>query len=125
MNSMFKLTKELENGVKLLSLNQHKDDRGDFLKIFNATSLQPFGDFISKEVYITSSNKDVVRGLHFQTPPYDHVKLVTCLTGSVLDVTIDLRSDSNTYGKISAIELKGDAPTLLWIPKGYAHGFYP
>jgi len=63
-----------------------------------------------------------VRGMHFQLPPHDHVKLVYCPVGAVLDVLVDLRKGSG-MGRVASAELRGDEPSLLVIPKGVAHGF--
>ena len=69
------------------------------------------------------SSYGVVRGLHFQKPPYTQAKLVRCVKGAVLDVAFDIRKDSPTYGKYVAIELTEDNHLQLFIPKGFAHGF--
>lgn len=69
------------------------------------------------------SNKGVLRGLHFQKPPFEQGKLVRVITGSVQDVIVDIRSDSPTYGKSFSIELTEENKTMLWIPPGFAHGF--
>ncbi len=100
------------------------DSRGSFVKIFHADTFAELGlatDF--KEEYFSTSIKNVLRGLHFQTPPADHVKLVTCIEGAVKDVAVDLRKNSATFGKHFMIELSAEKSNMLYIPKGLAHGF--
>ena len=76
-----------------------------------------------REEYYSYSKKGVIRGMHFQTPPHDHEKLVYCMQGSVLDVVLDLRSASPTFGDHCAFELDGSQGQGLMITKGIAHGF--
>ena len=100
------------------------DNRGSFVKIFHAETFAELGlatDF--KEEYFSTSIKNVLRGMHFQTPPADHVKLVTCIEGAVKDVVVDLRKKSSTFGEHFMIELSADKFNMLYIPKGLAHGF--
>jgi len=102
-----------------------RDERGSFVKTFHQDVFRENGlatDFA--EEYYSVSYKRVLRGLHFQRPPKDHVKLVYCVTGTVLDAVLDLRLGSPTYGEHAAIELSAEKGNLLYIPKGLAHGFY-
>ena len=69
------------------------------------------------------SQKGVLRGLHFQNPPFAQGKLVRVIKGSVLDVAVDIRKDSPTYGKHFTVELSEENKTIFWIPTGFAHGF--
>ena len=71
----------------------------------------------------SKSYKGVVRGLHFQRPPFEQAKLVRCVSGKILDVAVDLRTNSKTYGKSFSIELSSDNNKQLFVPKGFAHGF--
>ena len=100
------------------------DKRGYFLESYNLKKIQKE---ISKIEFIqdneSKSSKGVLRGLHFQKPPYDQSKLVRCIIGRVLDVVVDIRIGSPTYGKYFSIELTGENKKQLFIPKGFAHGF--
>ena len=69
------------------------------------------------------SQKGVLRGLHFQNPPYDQGKLVRVIRGAALDVAVDIRTGSPTYGQHEKVELTGDNHTMFWVPPGFAHGF--
>lgn len=114
---------ELLPGAWLHKLNRFTDTRGSFVKTISRRPLQAAGlDFDFAEEFYSTSNKGVVRGLHFQLPPHDHVKLVYCAVGAVQDVLLDLRRGPG-YGKAVAIELREDLPQLLVIPRGVAHGF--
>jgi dTDP-4-dehydrorhamnose 3,5-epimerase len=75
------------------------------------------------EQYYSVSEQNVVRGLHFQIPPHDHYKLVTCVEGEIRDVAVDLRRGSPTYGQHVAIEMSGVRGDCVYIPSGFAHGF--
>ncbi|CAK9039064.1 5-epimerase (Thymidine diphospho-4-keto-rhamnose 3, partial [Durusdinium trenchii] len=75
------------------------------------------------EQYLTKSSRHVIRGMHFQVPPRDHAKLVSCPVGAVFDVVVDLRKGSPTYGRHASIELNDQKGNLLYIPTGFAHGF--
>lgn len=100
------------------------DNRGRFVKIFHEPSYASLGletNFV--EEYYSVSHKNVVRGLHFQVPPMDHVKMVYCLEGRALDVVLDLRKGSPTYGKYEVFELSSENASSIYIPKGMAHGF--
>jgi dTDP-4-dehydrorhamnose 3,5-epimerase len=111
-------------GAKLITLPAFTDDRGLFVKTFHDTTLQQAGiDFWLKESYFSISRKDVIRGMHFQLPPHGHSKIVFCPKGAILDVIIDLRKDSPTYGRYHAEELSEDNHRAYFIPEGFAHGF--
>lgn len=112
------------DGLKLVKDFKAEDQRGVFTKLYNEALFDVLGlDFEIKEQYYSISNKDVIRGMHFQTPPFDHHKLVHVIRGSVLDVVVDLRKDSLTYRKAKSFLLKSGEPYSLYIPKGVAHGF--
>ena len=101
-----------------------KDDRGYFFESFNQ---QEFEKHIGKIDFVqdneSKSTFGVLRGLHFQRPPFTQAKLVRCILGSILDVVVDLRTDSPTYGRHLTIELSSEDKKQLFIPKGFAHGF--
>jgi len=101
-----------------------QDERGTFVKTFHADRFAELGlPTAWREEYYSSSRKGVIRGMHFQTPPHDHEKLVYCMQGRVLDVVVDLRKNSPTYGRHIAVELDARHGHGLMIPKGMAHGF--
>jgi len=101
------------------------DERGKFVKFFHSDSFAEHQLITSfEEEYYSVSHKGVLRGLHFQIPPYAHTKVVTCLQGKILDVVVDLRKSSPTYKKASSTILDSDKGNLLYVPEGLAHGFY-
>jgi dTDP-4-dehydrorhamnose 3,5-epimerase len=118
------LLKTQINGCFELQPKIFDDLRGSFVKIFNEIEFDKLGlETIFKEQYYSISKKNVIRGMHFQLPPFDHVKLVSCLQGAVFDVVIDLRLGSPTYGQSQTFELTADKANSIYIPKGMAHGF--
>ena len=100
------------------------DDRGYFLESFN---LVKFEENIFPIKFVqdneSKSSRGVLRGLHFQKPPYAQAKLVRCIEGSVIDVAVDIRIGSPTYGKHVSVELSGENKKQLFVPRGFAHGF--
>lgn len=112
------------DGLLILQTTNFQDSRGAFQKLFNYGFFKENGlatDF--QEIYFSLNKKNVVRGMHFQTPPYDHVKMVYVSKGCILDVVVDIRKVSPTYGKCFSIELDEYKGQYLYIPKGFAHGF--
>lgn len=100
------------------------DNRGNFIKIFNDELFRNHNINVNvKEQYFSTSHKGVIRGLHFQHPPFDHSKYVYCISGSVQDVILDLRKDSVTYGQYYSVILNSKKSNALFVPKGFAHGF--
>jgi dTDP-4-dehydrorhamnose 3,5-epimerase len=100
------------------------DERGGFHKLFHAPSFAALGletGFV--ESYVSTSRRGVVRGLHLQTPPSDHAKLVVCLGGRARDALLDLRVGSPTFGRAETLLLTPDEPRALYVPRGVAHGF--
>jgi dTDP-4-dehydrorhamnose 3,5-epimerase len=127
-NNSFNSYMEIENtfipGLKLIHLNKFEDKRGSFTKVFNYDFFienELSTDF--KESYYSISEKNVIRGMHFQIPPYEHTKLVYLNQGSIVDVVLDIHKDSPTYGKYFSIELNTNNPVLIYISIGCAHGF--
>ena len=113
------------DGCFELQPNIFKDERGRLVKTFHEPSFLGLNlDTDFKEEYYSASIKGVLRGLHFQSPPHDHVKCVTCISGKIFDVVVDLRKKSPTYKQYFSIELDADKGNMLYIPKGLAHGFY-
>ncbi len=111
-------------GVKWVYCFSSLDSRGGFTKLFNDADYKKAGIRAEiKETYYSVSNKNVIRGLHFQLPPYEHAKIVHVVKGRVIDVLLDLRKSSNTYGKVFHFSLSEDEPAALYIPVGFAHGF--
>jgi dTDP-4-dehydrorhamnose 3,5-epimerase/CDP-3, 6-dideoxy-D-glycero-D-glycero-4-hexulose-5-epimerase len=111
-------------GLYLLEGNVFEDLRGLFLKTFNQSVFSDLGlETNYKERYYSKSHKNVIRGMHFQIPPFDHIKIVNVLQGSILDVVVDLRKKSPTYKTYFSIELNDNNGRFLYIPKGFAHGF--
>jgi dTDP-4-dehydrorhamnose 3,5-epimerase len=101
-----------------------EDERGRFVKVFQEPAFASQGletHFV--EEYYSASNKNVVRGLHFQLPPMDHVKMVYCVHGEVMDAVVDLRVGSPTYSQYALFELSAAKANSVYIPKGMAHGF--
>jgi dTDP-4-dehydrorhamnose 3,5-epimerase len=100
------------------------DARGYFLESYNQ---KKFEEVVGKISFVqdneSKSYKGVLRGLHFQKPPFDQAKLVRCIEGEVLDVAVDIRKNSSTYGQHVAILLSGENKRQLFVPRGFAHGF--
>lgn len=111
-------------GLYVIEPRVFKDSRGYFFESF---SQREFDEKIYPVRFVqdneSMSTRGVVRGLHFQRPPFSQAKLVRCVVGAVLDVAVDLRKGSPTYGKYCAIELSADNHLGFFIPKGFAHGF--
>jgi dTDP-4-dehydrorhamnose 3,5-epimerase len=108
----------------VLDLPAFSDDRGSFIKTFHDTSLKHEGiDFQLKESYFSISHKDVIRGMHFQLPPHHHAKVVFCPQGAILDVIVDLRTGSPSFGQVTVQELSLENHKAFYIPPGFAHGF--
>lgn len=101
------------------------DDRGYFFESFHQ---QKFNEFVGKQINFAQDNeskssKNVLRGLHFQAPPFAQGKLVRVIQGSVLDVALDIRKSSKTYGQFVSFVLSADNKMQAFIPEGFAHGF--
>jgi dTDP-4-dehydrorhamnose 3,5-epimerase len=101
-----------------------EDNRGYFFESFNTHRLHEFGvdeSFVQDNQSLSA--KDVLRGLHFQSPPFEQGKLVRVIKGAVLDVAVDIRKKSASYGKWVSQILSEDNKLMMWIPPGFAHGF--
>ncbi len=119
-----KLTKTSFDGLIKVDGFFAADNRGSFTKMFHQEDFNKVvGPFEIAEIYYSTSNKNVIRGMHFQLPPHEHNKFVYCSHGSVLDVVIDLRKNSPTYQNVFSIQISSKLNNGLFIPKGFAHGF--
>ena len=111
-------------GVFILKPQIFNDERGYFFESF---SQREFEEKVCKTIFVqdneSKSSYGVVRGLHFQKPPFAQSKLVRVIKGAVLDIAVDIRKDSPTYGKHVAVELTEENKLQLFIPRGFAHGF--
>ena len=112
-------------GLVLIETKKFHDSRGHF---FESYQQDQFRKFINQDIQFvqeneSSSKKNVIRGLHFQKPPFSQGKLVRVPYGKVLDVAVDIRVHSKTYGKYLSVELSAENGLQLWIPEGFAHGF--
>jgi len=111
-------------GLVIIEPTVFEDDRGYFLESYNK---KKFEEAIGKVSFVqdneSKSSKGVLRGLHFQKPPYTQAKLVRCIEGKVLDVAVDIREGSETFGQHVTVELTGENKKQVFIPRGFAHGF--
>jgi dTDP-4-dehydrorhamnose 3,5-epimerase len=121
---MFEVEQTAISGCYIIKPTVLTDNRGNFVKIYHEGAyIEHNLRFTLMEQYYSTSKKDVIRGLHFQAPPDDHVKLVYCTNGHVLDIILDIRNGSPTYGRHVAVNLNSEERHVIYIPKGLAHGF--
>lgn len=112
------------NGLYKIQFNLFLDQRGGFCKTFHKELFAELGlNTVWNEQFFSRSNRGVIRGLHFQIPPHEQAKMVACLDGEVLDVVVDLRRGSDTYGEHETILLNSTNNVAVYIPRGVAHGF--
>jgi len=112
------------DGLLIIQPKIFADERGHFFESYRRDILgEPATDVEFIQDNQSLSNKGIIRGMHFQKPPFAQDKLVRVVTGAVLDVVVDIRRNSPTYGKKFEIELNARNFTMLFIPKGFAHGF--
>ena len=111
-------------GLVIIEPTVFGDDRGCFLESYN---VKKFDEAIGKISFVqdneSKSSKGVLRGLHFQKPPHAQAKLVRCIEGKVLDVAVDIRDGSETFGQHITVELSGENKKQVFVPRGFAHGF--
>ena len=113
-------------GLLVLMPKKHGDQRGFFSETYRADL---FGEHLSnrpafvQDNHVYSAQRGVLRGLHFQLPPHAQGKLVRCIRGSILDVGVDIRAGSPTYGHHAIVELSASNWKQLWVPPGFAHGY--
>ncbi len=118
------ITKTAIEGVVIIEPKLFNDSRGYFFESYNKKA---FDEEVAKVDFVqdneSCSTRGVMRGLHFQLPPYTQAKLVRCVEGRVLDVALDLRKESPTYGQHVSVELSAENHRQFFIPEGFAHGF--
>lgn len=120
----FSIRQTILPGCIEISPPRQQDIRGRFVKIMQHTVFERLGLPVNfPEVFYSVSHRDVIRGLHFQTPPGDQGKLVYCPNGKILDAVVDLRAGSPAYGQHILLELEATRANMLYIPPGMAHGF--
>ncbi|BDC17387.1 dTDP-4-dehydrorhamnose 3,5-epimerase [Acidianus sp. HS-5] len=115
--------KELGMGVLLIKSKVFPDRRGFFLELLKATEFEKYGVPSIVQGNMSFSRRGVVRGLHYQLPPKEQGKIVFVPKGKIIDVAVDVRGLSPTFGKYVSVELSEENYYLLWIPPGFAHGF--
>ena len=113
------------NDACIIDLNKLEDERGFFARAF---CLKEFEEHaikmpIAQANVSYSRSKQTLRGMHYQTKPYDEAKLIRCTQGGIYDVIIDVRPDSSTYGEWIGVELTKQNYRMLYVPEGFAHGF--
>ncbi len=111
-------------GLLVIKPNVFKDERGSFCETYNKNDFKSIGisyEFLQDNQSV--SNKGVLRGLHFQNPPFEQGKLIRVVKGSVRDIVVDIRNNSPQYGKYFSVILSEENNLMLWVPPGFAHGF--
>jgi len=110
--------------VLIIKPDIFQDERGYFYESYNINTFQKAGlDLSFMQDNESKSRRDVIRGIHFQNPPYEQGKLVRVIKGSVKDVAVDIRKNSPYFGKWCSAVLSEDNKLMMWIPPGFAHGF--
>lgn len=116
---------EISDVIKITP-RRFEDDRGYFMETFRQEN---FLDFIGQDINFVQENqslsraKNTIRGLHYQSPPFAQGKLVRCISGSIVDVAVDVRKNSKTYGQYVTALLSAENGCQLWVPEGFLHGF--
>lgn len=125
-----KIVEQALNGLIVFELTKFTDARGTFLETYNRITIDrqvPVLSSLEGKIFLQDnqsiSKSKVLRGLHYQAPPYDQGKLVRVISGAILDVAVDIRVKSPTYGQHYKIILDDISNKMLWIPEGFAHGF--
>ena len=119
-----KKTKTSIDGLFIIENTSFLDQRGEFMELWNQDEFESENlNTNATQDNISISKKNVIRGLHFQNQPYGQIKYVRVIQGSILDVAVDIRKTSDTFGQHFAIELSKTNNYGLWIPSGFAHGF--
>jgi len=107
-------------GLYIINNDHHPDNRGSFTKIFHKEHLRNIGH-VTKEIYFNRSYKNTLRGLHYQTGKNAQSKLISCLQGAFLDIALDIRENSKTYGIAFTYEMSSNLQQSIYIPTGFAH----
>lgn len=112
-------------GAFLIDLDKIGDERGFFARFFceNEFKIHGLDPKVAQANFSLSKDKGTLRGLHYQLPPYEETKLVRCLSGSLYDVILDIRRDSPTFGRYFGAVLTPENRTMMYVPRGFAHGF--
>ncbi len=112
--------------VMILEAERHRDERGYFARTWCSRELAEHGldPALSQCSVSFNARRGTLRGLHYQAPPHAEIKLVRCVRGALLDVAVDLRPDSKGFGQHVAVELSAENGRSLYIPRGFAHGFF-
>lgn len=119
-----KITQTELPGLLLIEPDVFRDERGYFCETYNEAKLSQLGftqNFVQDNE--SKSSKGVLRGIHFQKPPFAQAKLVRVVSGSVIDFAVDLRKGSPTYGKYKAVKLDAEKKNMLYLPEGFGHAF--
>ena len=117
-----KITRTLFDELLVVEIPPFLDHRGSLSKVITSEYMRQLSMQVD-DVYITKSDKHVLRGLHYQTEPHGQVKLVSCLSGSMIDIALDIRPNSATFGKVFFIELSASGISVL-VPRGFAHATF-
>ena len=113
------------SGAYIIDVEKIEDERGFFARTFDKDEFSKLGlesEFVQSSISV-NNKKGTIRGMHYQIKPYEESKIVRCIKGRIFDVIIDLRTDSKTFKEWFSIELSGDNYKILYVPKGFAHGF--
>ena len=113
------------DGPLLIKPKVLKDNRGEFFEFWNSNDFNKIfnKNILFVEENLSFSHKGVLRGLHYQLEPFSQGKLIICLSGNIFDVIVDIRESSETFGRFASIYLSSENNNILWILKGFAHGF--
>ena len=124
MNNKLNITQTNFKDLYIVESNSFKDERGAFSRVYCENEMHDiFGKSIKQINHSMTKAKGTVRGLHFQYEPHSEIKMVKCIKGSVFDVVVDIRKNSPTFLKYFSIELTQENQKMIYIPKGFAHGF--
>ena len=119
-----KIVKTEFHDLFVIEYASYKDNRGEFVKTIHEKTFAEHGlEWKFTESFYSVSDQHVIRGMHYQKPPADHAKLVYVITGAIIDVVLDIRQSSPTFGQAFSVELSAENRKGIYIGKGFAHGF--